>query len=210
MPCSLLTGSGCSVSCMNGGSCRGESCLCQRGYTGTVCGQRKYPPCTPGLGTPEARSLLSSAYCPPVPLLGPGLEGTHSLLQSYPSVWAGLRGFLCEEMLTRASAPSTVGEPQATPFPSSTAVCDHGCHNGGRCIGPNHCACVYGFMGPQCERGTKLSMGKGSAGKGHFLRCGWTPGGSSRPPLYCPCCSEGQRNCLLPGRKSGRASCRKG
>uniref|UniRef100_A0A8C3X9N4 Fibrillin 3 n=1 Tax=Catagonus wagneri TaxID=51154 RepID=A0A8C3X9N4_9CETA len=31
--------SGCSVSCMNGGSCRGESCLCQRGYTGTVCGQ---------------------------------------------------------------------------------------------------------------------------------------------------------------------------
>uniref|UniRef100_A0A8D1TIW8 Fibrillin 3 n=1 Tax=Sus scrofa TaxID=9823 RepID=A0A8D1TIW8_PIG len=69
--CGVSRGSGCSVSCMNGGSCRGESCLCQRGYTGTVCGQ---------------------------------------------------------------------------------PVCDHGCYNGGRCIGPNHCACVYGFMGPQCER----------------------------------------------------------
>ncbi|XP_049983407.1 fibrillin-3 isoform X3 [Alexandromys fortis] len=62
---------GCSMSCMNGGSCRGESCLCQKGYTGTVCGQ---------------------------------------------------------------------------------PICVHGCRNGGRCIGPNLCACVYGFMGPQCER----------------------------------------------------------
>ncbi|KAF7482138.1 hypothetical protein GHT09_006721 [Marmota monax] len=33
-----------------------------------------------------------------------------------------------------------------------SAVCARGCYNGGRCIGPNHCACVYGFMGPQCER----------------------------------------------------------
>ncbi|KAH0507693.1 Fibrillin-3 [Microtus ochrogaster] len=31
-------------------------------------------------------------------------------------------------------------------------ICVHGCRNGGRCIGPNLCACVYGFMGPQCER----------------------------------------------------------
>uniref|UniRef100_A0A673VN86 Fibrillin 3 n=1 Tax=Suricata suricatta TaxID=37032 RepID=A0A673VN86_SURSU len=69
--CGGSRGLGCSVSCMNGGSCQGESCLCQRGYAGTVCGQ---------------------------------------------------------------------------------PICDRGCHNGGRCIGPNHCACVYGFMGPQCER----------------------------------------------------------
>lgn len=33
------------------------------------------------------------------------------------------------------------------------AVCENGCQNGGRCIGPNRCACVYGFTGPQCERG---------------------------------------------------------
>ncbi|XP_021100835.1 fibrillin-3 isoform X3 [Heterocephalus glaber] len=31
-------------------------------------------------------------------------------------------------------------------------VCDRGCHNRGRCVGPNRCACVYGFLGPQCER----------------------------------------------------------
>lgn len=32
----------CNVRCMNGGSCNEESCLCQKGYTGTYCGQRKY------------------------------------------------------------------------------------------------------------------------------------------------------------------------
>lgn len=35
------------------------------------------------------------------------------------------------------------------------AVCENGCQNGGRCIGPNRCACVYGFTGPQCERGKR-------------------------------------------------------
>lgn len=33
------------------------------------------------------------------------------------------------------------------------AVCESGCQNGGRCVGPNRCACVYGFTGPQCQRG---------------------------------------------------------
>uniref|UniRef100_A0A803VCW3 Fibrillin 3 n=1 Tax=Ficedula albicollis TaxID=59894 RepID=A0A803VCW3_FICAL len=32
-------GSSCSVRCMNGGSCSEESCLCQKGFTGTYCGQ---------------------------------------------------------------------------------------------------------------------------------------------------------------------------
>lgn len=27
---------------MNGGSCSDDHCLCQKGYTGTHCGQRKY------------------------------------------------------------------------------------------------------------------------------------------------------------------------
>ncbi|CAM9994712.1 unnamed protein product [Lampetra fluviatilis] len=31
-------------------------------------------------------------------------------------------------------------------------VCDNGCQNGGRCIGPSRCACVYGYTGAQCER----------------------------------------------------------
>uniref|UniRef100_A0A8C3NS08 Fibrillin 2 n=1 Tax=Cyanoderma ruficeps TaxID=181631 RepID=A0A8C3NS08_9PASS len=31
-------------------------------------------------------------------------------------------------------------------------VCKSGCQNGGQCVGPNQCACVYGFTGPQCQR----------------------------------------------------------
>ncbi|MBN3310725.1 FBN2 protein, partial [Amia calva] len=61
----------CNIRCMNGGSCAEDHCQCQKGYTGTYCGQ---------------------------------------------------------------------------------AVCENGCQNGGRCVGPNRCACVYGFTGPQCER----------------------------------------------------------
>lgn len=41
---------------------------------------------------------------------------------------------------------------------SRIAVCENGCQNGGRCIGPNRCACVYGFTGPQCERGERSSL----------------------------------------------------
>ncbi|RXN13923.1 fibrillin-1 [Labeo rohita] len=31
-------------------------------------------------------------------------------------------------------------------------VCEKTCRNGGRCVGPDRCVCVYGFTGPQCER----------------------------------------------------------
>ncbi|XP_062418004.1 fibrillin-1 [Pungitius pungitius] len=31
-------------------------------------------------------------------------------------------------------------------------VCDNGCLNGGRCVGPNRCVCTYGFTGAQCEK----------------------------------------------------------
>lgn len=142
-------GSGCSVSCMNGGSCRGESCLCQRGYTGTVCGQREYLPCTPGW---DPRGRVFAATCP--------------LPMAHSSGTKDCRGHThCHSLITGAG--SDFGDfwvkaclgPQATLPSPSIAVCDRGCHNGGRCIGPNNCACVYGFMGPQCERGTKLVMG---------------------------------------------------
>lgn len=39
-------------------------------------------------------------------------------------------------------------------FPSS-AVCENGCLNGGRCVAPNRCVCTYGFTGAQCERGNE-------------------------------------------------------
>ncbi|KAJ8984412.1 hypothetical protein NQ317_001021 [Molorchus minor] len=31
------------------------------------------------------------------------------------------------------------------------AICLDPCKNGGRCIGPDRCACVYGFSGNHCE-----------------------------------------------------------
>ncbi|KAI8508112.1 Fibrillin-2 [Branchiostoma belcheri] len=34
----------------------------------------------------------------------------------------------------------------------NVTVCSEGCLNGGRCVGPNRCACVYGFSGPRCEK----------------------------------------------------------
>ncbi len=30
-------------------------------------------------------------------------------------------------------------------------VCKDECQNGGRCIGPNRCACIYGYTGRFCE-----------------------------------------------------------
>lgn len=34
-----------------------------------------------------------------------------------------------------------------------TAVCHEPCLNGGKCVGPDRCACVYGFTGRRCEAG---------------------------------------------------------
>lgn len=36
---------------------------------------------------------------------------------------------------------------------SFAAICRDGCLNGGRCIGPDRCACVYGYAGRRCEAG---------------------------------------------------------
>uniref|UniRef100_A0A452UGX3 Fibrillin 3 n=1 Tax=Ursus maritimus TaxID=29073 RepID=A0A452UGX3_URSMA len=132
--CGVSRGSACSVSCMNGGSCRGESCLCQRGYTGTVCGQ---------------------------------------------------------------------------------PVCDRGCHNGGRCIGPNHCACVYGFMGPQCERDYRTGPCFGQVGPEGCQRqlpglvctkalCCATVGGAWGIPCeLCPAQPHPCRRGFIPNVRTG-------
>ena len=33
------------------------------------------------------------------------------------------------------------------------AICQEQCLNGGRCVGPNKCACPYGFTGNLCQQG---------------------------------------------------------
>ena len=40
------------------------------------------------------------------------------------------------------------------------AICESGCENGGQCVGPNQCACPWGFQGPQCQEDIdECSMG---------------------------------------------------
>ena len=34
-----------------------------------------------------------------------------------------------------------------------TAICRHGCINGGICVGPNECECPPSYTGHQCEKG---------------------------------------------------------
>ena len=38
-------------------------------------------------------------------------------------------------------------------FLFNLAICKVPCTNGGRCIGPDRCACPYGYTGRQCELG---------------------------------------------------------
>lgn len=40
----------------------------------------------------------------------------------------------------------------------SLGICSEPCLNGGRCIGPDRCACVYGFTGRRCEAGKPSSI----------------------------------------------------
>lgn len=43
--------------------------------------------------------------------------------------------------------------PRLLIFSNNLGVCTEPCLNGGRCIGPDRCACVYGFTGRRCEAG---------------------------------------------------------
>ena len=40
----------------------------------------------------------------------------------------------------------------------SKAICQEECLNGGRCVGPDKCACLYGFTGDRCQQGKKCPL----------------------------------------------------
>ncbi|XP_055969214.1 fibrillin-3 [Sorex fumeus] len=122
-----------------------------------VCGSRVHPYCCPGWRTrpgghqcvvPVCRHACGPGFCSRPNLcvcasgqlapscgLSPGLGCRMSCMNG-----GSCRGDAC--LCPRGYTGTACGQP----------VCDRGCHNGGRCIGPGLCACVYGFMGPQCER----------------------------------------------------------
>ncbi|KAJ8338727.1 hypothetical protein SKAU_G00355130 [Synaphobranchus kaupii] len=59
--CGAKSGPQCNVRCMNGGLCAEDKCKCQKGYTGTYCGQ---PVCDSVL--PERRAVYRSQTGAPV------------------------------------------------------------------------------------------------------------------------------------------------
>ncbi|XP_042178990.1 fibrillin-2b isoform X2 [Oncorhynchus tshawytscha] len=123
-----------------------------------VCGSRFHSYCCPGWKTlpagnqcivPICRNSCGDGFCsrPNMCTCGSG--------QLSPSCGAGagvqscnvrcMNGGSCQEdscSCQKGYTGNHCGQP----------VCENGCQNGGRCIGPNRCACVYGFTGPQCER----------------------------------------------------------
>ncbi|KAK9408911.1 fibrillin-2 [Crotalus adamanteus] len=75
---------------------------------------------------------------------------------------------------------------------SHPAICEGGCQNGGRCIGPNRCACVYGFTGPQCERGRRAEPVRRQSCVTHLPQLGFHPLSKiSRIPIASPSSRSG-------------------
>lgn len=188
-PSSPSLGSACSVSCMNGGSCRGESCLCQRGYTGTVCGQREYPPRTPGLGSQRAGLWVPRAHRPWVTLLEPGFGGTASSSQSYHWVWARWWGFLGEMGFSGPQLPRLLGELRPpSPLPpqlSVTVVATTGAAASDQTTVPV-CMASWGLSVrevPSWAWGRGLGGWRGASWQP--LRCSQALGSSSWPPFCC-------------------------
>nr|XP_023420605.1 fibrillin-3 [Cavia porcellus] len=137
-------------------------------------GQRASPPsCCPAFSLPifeqgdRGAGGLNMAWGPPAPLLlawvalscvaggighwdravGPAgagrvrRRGSPSVLQGPNVCGSRFHAYCCPGWRTLPGGSQCV-----------VPVCDHGCHDGGRCIGPNHCARVCGFLGSQCER----------------------------------------------------------
>uniref|UniRef100_A0AAY5EYQ0 Fibrillin 2b n=1 Tax=Electrophorus electricus TaxID=8005 RepID=A0AAY5EYQ0_ELEEL len=124
-----------------------------------VCGSRFHSYCCPGWKTlpagnqcivPICRNSCGDGFCSRPNMctcssghLAPSCGAAASAVQSC-SIRC-MNGGICNEDSCTCQKGYTGGH-------CGQPVCESGCQNGGRCIGPNRCACVYGFTGPQCER----------------------------------------------------------
>ncbi|XP_067253271.1 fibrillin-2 [Chanodichthys erythropterus] len=122
-----------------------------------VCGSRLQSYCCPGWKTlpggnqcvvPICRNSCGDGFCSrPNMCTCPGgqIAPTCATKSSQQCNIRCMNGGVCEDdhcQCLKGYTGSFCGQP----------VCEKTCQNGGRCIGPNRCACVYGFTGPQCER----------------------------------------------------------
>ncbi|XP_067114081.1 fibrillin-2-like [Osmerus mordax] len=122
-----------------------------------VCGSRFHSYCCPGWKTlpggnqcivPICRNSCGNGFCsrPNMCTCPSGQISPSCGNKSTPQCNIRcMNGGICTEDQCQCSKGYTgtyCGQP----------ICENKCQNGGRCIGPNRCACVYGFTGPQCER----------------------------------------------------------
>ncbi|XP_051764232.1 fibrillin-2-like [Ctenopharyngodon idella] len=122
-----------------------------------VCGSRLQSYCCPGWKTlpggnqcvvPICRNSCGDGFCSrPNMCTCPGgqIAPTCATKSSQQCNIRCMNGGVCEDdhcQCLKGYTGSFCGQP----------VCEKTCQNGGHCIGPNRCACVYGFTGPQCER----------------------------------------------------------
>ncbi|XP_076876101.1 fibrillin-2 [Brachyhypopomus gauderio] len=122
-----------------------------------VCGSRLHSYCCPGWKTlpggnqcivPICRSSCGDGFCsrPNMCTCPSGQIASSCAAKSAQSCSIRcMNGGLCVEdhcQCQKGYTGAYCGQP----------VCEKKCQNGGRCTGPNRCACVYGFTGPQCER----------------------------------------------------------
>ncbi|XP_076373655.1 fibrillin-1-like isoform X1 [Tachypleus tridentatus] len=119
----------CTRSCGNGRCIRPNICYCNNGSISATCSSDEpIGPFGPSPGEPDTNGGLgyvknNGRYIP----VNPGRPNGND----------------------RTGGGRNNGRYIPTP---PSAVCSEACLNGGRCIGNDRCACVYGFTGRRCER----------------------------------------------------------
>ncbi|XP_065222296.1 fibrillin-2-like [Planococcus citri] len=111
--------------CGEAGRCiKPNICLCENGAIGATCSTKlpTFNQVQPGIDNNSTINSTDSNFCPFTCLNGGSCTNSKCICK-----------------------PGYIGEDCAE------AVCKEPCLNGGRCIGPDRCACVYGYTGKRCE-----------------------------------------------------------